>query len=541
MVEELGSGHEKNIDWWVSGIAGRNTYADSFFQQCCYAVFIRNLLKEVDDIEEIIVDSYPLFNVIKQIVYKENKQVRVICKNGFFQFAVSVTKRIVQYAHFFIKHAYRYLICSFILPDSKRRLPENATLVDIFILDQSFSGGTFNDRYYADFGGHLTPDEKKNFVYIPTLVVRLKNIFGVIRALRSADQRILLQEDILRVSDYVYAIAHPFRAIRFFPKKTMMDGIDVTCLVRKTWFDHLFLGNSSEALMKYCFTRRLKERGQTLRLIIEWFENQDIDKGAIAGFRRFYPETPIIGYQGFDIQKYYLCAYPTNSEHLNSVLPHVIAVCGKALIEERKQFCTTINVITGPAFRYMKAWDRRQGRNPGQQFTILILFPITINNAVNILKETVRLSEILNQDNVRFFLKPHPVTRLELILKHARLSLPSQIRVVEGDLSEYILEADVVVGNTSSSFLEAVAMGIPVIIVGDRSGITYNPIPEAVSQDIWALCYTAEEMVEAIRRFISYSHEDRRHLEDIGRDIRKSYFEPVTRESVRSFLRLPTQ
>jgi CDP-glycerol glycerophosphotransferase (TagB/SpsB family) len=189
----------------------------------------------------------------------------------------------------------------------------------------------------------------------------------------------------------------------------------------------------------------------------------------------------------------------------------------------------------------MKAWDRRQGRNPGQQFTILILFPITINNAVNILKETVRLSEILNQDNVRFFLKPHPVTRLELILKHARLSLPSQIRVVEGDLSEYILEADVVVGNTSSSFLEAVAMGIPVIIVGDRSGITYNPIPEAVSQDIWALCYTAEEMVEAIRRFISYSHEDRRHLEDIGRDIRKSYFEPVTRESVRSFLRLPTQ
>ena len=93
-------------------------------------------------------------------------------------------------------------------------------------------------------------------------------------------------------------------------------------------------------------------------------------------------------------------------------------------------------------------------------------------------------------------------------------------------------------GNTSSTCLESLALGIPVVIIGSQSGLTQNPIPENVNKDIWRICYTPEELSDAISHFLNISDEERDILKKIGEEIREMYFEPVTREGVRKFLRL---
>ena len=67
--------------------------------------------------------------------------------------------------------------------------------------------------------------------------------------------------------------------------------------------------------------------------------------------------------------------------------------------------------------------------------------------------------------------------------------------------------------------------------------ISQNPIPETITEDIWQLCYTPDEMAKAID-FYAYRDEEKvkRH-EEIGQIIRERYFEPVTRDSVYNFLR----
>jgi len=115
--------------------------------------------------------------------------------------------------------------------------------------------------------------------------------------------------------------------------------------------------------------------------------------------------------------------------------------------------------------------------------------------------------------------------------------LPAALRVVEGDISAYWGQVDLIIGNTSSALLEAAAMGIPVIIIGSLHGITNNPMPESLPQDIWRLAFTKEEILTSLRSFMSCSSEDKHRFVETGRAIREGYFTPITRASVLKLLR----
>ena len=86
--------------------------------------------------------------------------------------------------------------------------------------------------------------------------------------------------------------------------------------------------------------------------------------------------------------------------------------------------------------------------------------------------------------------------------------------------------------------METLAKGIPVIIIGNSYGLTHNPIPKTITDDIWRLCYSSQEVVEAIQFYQSRTPEKVEEHEKAGRRIREEYFEPVTGGRVRRFLGL---
>ncbi len=84
--------------------------------------------------------------------------------------------------------------------------------------------------------------------------------------------------------------------------------------------------------------------------------------------------------------------------------------------------------------------------------------------------------------------------------------------------------------------METLAKGIPVIIVGNSHGLTQNPIPETITDEIWRLCYSPQEVANAIQFYQTSSPEKIKEHEKIGKRIREEYFEPVTKEGGREFL-----
>ena len=133
-------------------------------------------------------------------------------------------------------------------------------------------------------------------------------------------------------------------------------------------------------------------------------------------------------------------------------------------------------------------------------------------------------------------LKPHPTVSADNIKRAFGVNWPSLFEFVEGDFNNCVEKSNLLISNASSVCVEALAKGISVIVVGSQTGLTQNPIPETITEDIWKLCYTPEEMANAIEFYAFRDDEKVKYHKMIGKKIRENYFEPVTRNSVYNFL-----
>ena len=109
-------------------------------------------------------------------------------------------------------------------------------------------------------------------------------------------------------------------------------GLRAGTLLREAYAEAYAGSGSIEGLLRYRFARRLKEAGVKLKRIVEWFENQEIDHGAVSGWLTFHPDTKVVGYQGFLASNNYLCMFPLEVERALGLLPHVVGVMGPALV-----------------------------------------------------------------------------------------------------------------------------------------------------------------------------------------------------------------
>jgi hypothetical protein len=536
MIDQVGRGHEHNIDWWVSEIASRNTYTNRLFDDCCLLIFIKKILKQEPDIQEIIVDSFSLQKILLKYVRKNYPGLRVTCRAPWQNRIKFITYPALKYFYRILLLLSRYLVCRLTIRYSAGRLPPDAILVDTFVFDHSFNGGVFQDRYFHGCQNHLPKNDEQSIYYNPTFLVSFRKTVSVFLSMRRSEQRFLPQEAFLKPSDYIFAFLYPFRAIKLLPRQTNWEGLDITLLLRSIWYNHLTSCNSMEGLLKYRFAARLREFGVSFQLIIDWFENQSIDKGANAGFRKFYPEVPLIGYSSIG-SKHFLCnAHPTSEEYKAEVLPRVLAVCGKGFLAQRKAFCPELEVTTAPAFRHAWVWKEATSRPDPNYTTVLVVLSLLVRESINSLRACINAVTLGLPPNVRFWVKPHPGAKpIEKLMLQEGITLPFNFTVINGDFRDWVEKADIIVGNESSTVLEALARGIPVIVIGNTSGITMHCVPDAVSIGLWQLCYTPDEVAEAFKYFINRNDKELQRHKTIAETIREQYFEPVTEKVTKSF------
>jgi hypothetical protein len=112
-------------------------------------------------------------------------------------------------------------------------------------------------------------------------------------------------------------------------------------------------------------------------------------------------------------------------------------------------------------------------------------------------------------------------------------------KFVGGDFNSCVEKSDILISGSSTVCLETLAKGIPVIIIGNSSGLTQLPvIPGNIGRDIWRLCYSVDDVIAAIRLYSKRDNKMAGVYKKIGREIRSNFFEPVTEIGARKFLGL---
>lgn len=535
LIGAISREHGKRIDWWVSSPASRNTFVSPLFYYCCCIALLQKLLNEKESFMGIITDSKAFKKILDYYLFKHGATTsvtlaRLPLKRGlkklvrpiYVVFGIPLT-HLLQY---FAARQTRFL---------RKPVPsEPLILIDTFVM----RGHIEKDRYYPGLTDSLSEEKKKSVWFAPHLYgFRPWQYLGVVTQLRKSERNFLLKDDFLKFIDYLRPWFNYFRICKLRVNPLFFQGIDISPVVREELVSFKNLGSSYVPLLNYRFAQRLKEAGVNLKCVIDWFENQVIDRGWNAGFRHFFPDVETIGYQGFFASAHYLCMYPTQEEKKSKVIPCKVAIMGNGLVRSVRRFCSDLDVFIVPAFRFQHVWRKRKYFPTPNEYTILVALPIHINEAIRMLNLFVSVANEA-PDKIRFWIKPHPTTSESKIQKSFGTVWPERFEFARGNFGDCVERSNLFISSATSTCMETLAKGIPVIIVGNSFGLTEHPIPDSITDDIWRLCYTPEEIERAIKHYKSRDPEKIKCHEETGRRIREEYFEPVTRDGIRRFLRL---
>jgi hypothetical protein len=350
LIESVSEPYADNLDWWVESPASRNLITSGLYYNLCCIQFFKETI-ELEDIGYVLVESLELKKILESVVTLKQIEVNVRCTEKH-----SLARDIKNVSIFFIRELIRNII--FLACGKKNHKINNDE--EIIIIDKFVTPGSeFVERYYCGLLEDVDEEVKKNIYFVPTLTgYFLSRYPAAFSILRENEQRYLFKEDYLCLSDYVFALMHLIRLRNISIKNAFFVGTDVSELINKELNSIENTSSSHIALLNYCFFKRLKKNNIKIRRIISWFENQVVDKGWNAGVRDNYPDVENVGYQGFaDISPMHQNVYPTNLEKKLKIIPKTIAVIGEAYKDEVVKFCSDINVIVAPAFRFKWLWN----------------------------------------------------------------------------------------------------------------------------------------------------------------------------------------
>ncbi|HAZ03480.1 MAG: hypothetical protein A2W90_16625 [Bacteroidetes bacterium GWF2_42_66] len=534
-IEDIYAKTNKKLGWTVNSLFSRNPYLSDLFINILYLVFIKETLETNNEIKRIILLDNRIYRTLCKYI-KQNKlniEVKYSKKSKAVFFYGNVNP--------FLRNIYisfQLLLNKKLYNNSKRILGDEIRLVDIFFDKAMFVNGKFNDKYYHKLLNYFDNSEKSKIYYLPH-IMNVNNLSYFISKSKEVGINVLFKHDYLKLQDYFYALSMPFR-LRFVKEKGFLfKELDVKDLIYNDFKKNIFNTSSFYGLLNYRFVMRLKLRNpENIIIFINWFENQVIDHGLNKGFNDFFPNLHTKGYQGFVVSldyNSYLC--PTKLEMKLGLLPKEIFICSKGLQNSIKRYNNDLDVRIAPAFRFEHLWNRDSTEKYkfNSEKYILVILPFVYSESIKIINEIVAIATDCLFERIIFKLKFHSDLDKDKLLSLTG-KLPANIKIENGKIEESFNSATLIIGNTSSACTEALACGIPVIIIGSRIGLTQNPIPPEVNKLVWKLVFNKEELSEAITEFVFSNKLNKETVSEISKEIKEKYFEPCNREAIRKFL-----
>jgi len=533
LIGKISLNYKNNLDWHLSLPASRNTLISDLFYYFCLVIFAKKILYDEKEIDEIYVDTPSIKNIITSI--DNNIKISVKKNDNVFNKSIDFFFLIAFTFHQILKRSFQLIIARAINQKNNYKIDTPINLIDTYVIPGFYS----KDRYYSGLWESLTSEEKKQTYFLPTIAyTKSKNMIKAYKELRNSKRPFLIKEDFLKFSDIIYSVFHCIRIRSIKLDSILFDNINITSLfeneLKKRSGYHLAI----EGLLNFRFLKRLKKAKIDIKVLLDWWESQASDKGLHRGMKVFFPHSNVIGYLGYAPRNMELQLLPSIHETNNFLVPKYIAVIGKGLIKNLKFLNPEQNVISAPAFRYQYLWNNYNKINKTPVFNILVALPITFEDTIYILNVVKKYFDMENKKNCNILIKLHPTMSKNMLQRKFNYKFPKEFKLIFGSAKDYMLTANVIISSMSIVCLESLALGIPVILVKRPHGLNFNPIPHEIKEDLWKQCVNEIDILSAINNFKNRDNFEIKRHNKIASEIRKNYFEPITRKGIANLLDL---
>lgn len=498
-----------NIDWWVLNHVSRDSSKSKLFHYYSLLESIKEFSKNDKKKEEIIVDKFTYRQLFNNSILKNKSKNFVVLNKNKFNFNV------FNYFKFFISS---FIIFAFIkFFKKKRKFKKSLTLIDTFITGPNLEKNNIYGKKFISLIG-----SKNNHYFVPTLVyLRFYKKYQTIKELIK-NKKFILKEEYLKFSDILYSFAIFFRSKKFKKNFIKLNGWDLSEIVNKEISSTDSLDSIVIGLINFRFSKRLSEQKIKIKKIINWFENQNLDKGWNLGFRRYYKNAATIGYQGFTYLPDCMHTHPANYEYKAKIIPDKIIVIGNAYKKLRKEFCSTLDVVVGPALRFNSNFKYKKKKKYDVLF-VLSGFKdydeILLSRAINIANENSKF---------KIFIKFHPI--LPKLKMMSSTKIPHNLIEVSGNLQSIFQKSELVVSSgPTSAILESLIYNCRLIIfkISVYEKILVNKLN--LPKHTYKICYNDPELSTFIKKYFNKENKLKKLNYKKLNSLKKRLFEPINK------------
>jgi len=533
-IDAINRKYGGKIGWWFGNVSSRNIYSSDLFLYCCYLVLLEQLWQNpVRRPALIIVDSPGLASAICR--WSKDINIHVSVKGHRKKISrkmFSISRFGLRWLGFIISTGMRKLASVTVGSKNIAEKPKDV-LVSTFVHDSSVSDeGIFKDRYFPGLYEYLE-NNKKTVVVHPVFHGFRYNFFQIFRKISKSPTDFIIQEKYLKLSDYLSAWSYPVCILTPKIQVPHFHGFNLDDIVREDQING-DLQNTLQAYLTFYLMERLKAKGLNVRSLIRWYENQALDRGIVAGVRKAFPETKIIGAQVFLHYPNFLSLFPSRSEVDAGMVPDVLLATSPYQCKLAKMFVPNIHCTPAAALRYAHVFSKEGSQKPFPR-RVLVLTSGIRDETLELLILTQEIAQHLG-DDTDIHVQLHADIRIEEVQNLVpEILADSRIQIVQGSFAKELSEASVVISKSSGSLVEAIAKGIPGIFAGNRNKLNLNPMA-GISTPLLTECYSADEAGKAVQYYLEAPETARQKYPEWGRAIRDQFFLPVNDETLAPFL-----
>ena len=471
-LDELTRRHHSTPAWWFTLISERNTITDPFFTHIAYVAAARKVIEEGGPPALIVADSWGVIGAVTALL--SSRGLRATLPRA----VVRLTTRLRNFAGaavqlgFFIAHWWALRKTVALLSrrgsHSQALAAAPSALVMNFLLDGDAAGSEYRERFFPGLAEWF--DAAGITVRWLPLMPGRRRTLAKYRLMRR-EPRFLVPEDWLRASDYVGALATSLGVRRLPAAAPDLGGLPMAGLVAE---ERQRQARSNAPRIAYLFSRlpgRLAAAGFRPQQVITWAENQVFDRTFVMAAREAFPGAVMLRIQNAPFYPNLLNTFPTRLEVELGAAPGRM-LCSGTLSARVMRERTGIDTEPWCALRYQYLHAMRPATHAVPARNVLVALPIAVPASLELLRvvEPVRR----RHPEIHWSVKFHPNSNVRN--QPAILAITSGYEVAEGPLADWLSRADAMLTTGSGTALEAVAAGLPVLLVGSQTQLTLDPL-----------------------------------------------------------------
>ena len=380
------------------------------------------------------------------------------------------------------------------------------------MIDDTNKNRKFDEKYFSEL---YKVFEKLKIKY--TLLVRpyphinnilkLKKFYNI---LKSDKRDFIFEYELLTLSNFItlliLIIIYPFQTLHLRQKeKNKIDRIFNKSLIED--FNYF----SFNSLTRYLFGKNLCKINSIIN-IYSWCEFQVMERSFNFAIRKNCQHIELVGLQFYLNYEVYFNTHVDDLDYELLSSPHKILVNGKHYILKRKK----IKYDLGVSLRYKNIFNFK-GIKKKRNILLIGSHDVQVTNTM--LKAAKKFKKVI--------FKKHPTVNLK---QHNQPKY--NIAISEKNIYKLFESSKLVITSSSGSALEAIACGIPVIIIANDSKLTANPLVKKGKGKMWEVVHDTNEIYKTYNRLMFFKDNHNKEAVDISNWYKNNFFVEPTEKNI---------